>query len=74
MVANLYGLARVSEKLQNTLNQEASKLSTDRKDEVATLLNSERFVSSYSACIWWDGCYYCQDERNDWYCVKCCFF
>ncbi|HAA27156.1 MAG TPA: hypothetical protein DCE56_05070 [Cyanobacteria bacterium UBA8553] len=74
MVANKQGLASVSEKLQNTLNQEASKLSADRKDEVAALLNSERLISFYKACIWWDGCYYCQDESNSWDCVKCGFF
>jgi hypothetical protein len=74
MVAQTHDLERVSEKLQKTLNQEARKPSADRRDEVARLLNSDRFVSSYNACIWWDGCYYCQDENNYWYCVKCCFF
>lgn len=74
MVGQLYELKRVSEELQHTLEQEARKPSADRKDEVATLLNSERLVSSYNACVWWDGCYYCKDESNSWYCVKCCFF
>lgn len=74
MVAYLNELERVSESLRQTLEQEARKPLADRKDEVAALLNSDRFVSDYNACIWWDGCYYCQDESNYWYCVKCCFF
>jgi hypothetical protein len=74
MVAQTYGLERVSDKLQQILNQEARIPSADRRDEVATLLNSEHSVSFYNACVWWDGCYYCQDESKNWYCVKCCFF
>jgi hypothetical protein len=74
MVVNLNELERVSDTLQKTLNQEVGKPSADRKDEVATLLNSRRFVSSYNACVWWDGCYYCKDESGNWYCVRCCFF
>lgn len=66
-------LNRVSESLQATLNQEATKASVDRKDEVARLLNSERFVADYQACIWWDGCYYCQDEDKNWYRISCRF-
>jgi hypothetical protein len=73
-VAKTYNLEPVSDQLQKTLNQEARKLASDRKDEVATLLNSASFVSSYNACIWWDGCYYCKDENNSWYCIKCTFF
>jgi hypothetical protein len=69
-----HDLDRVSTQLQVTLNQEARKASVDRKDEVARLLNSERFVSAYKACLWWDGCYYCQDESNYWYCIRCSFF
>ncbi|NES21214.1 MAG: hypothetical protein F6K41_20360 [Symploca sp. SIO3E6] len=69
-----YQLAPVSEELHKILNQEANKPTADRKDEVATLLNSESFVATYDACIWWDGCYYCQDENDHWYCIKCSFF
>lgn len=69
-----YPLECVSDELQITLDQEASKASTDRKDEVATLINSERFVSAYETCIWWDGCYYCKDEKSTWYCIRCTFF
>ena len=74
MVAYLNELERVSEPLRHTLEQEARRPSADRKDEVAALLNSDRSVSDYKACVWWDGCYYCQDKSNYWYCVKCCFF
>jgi hypothetical protein len=73
-MVQINGLERVSDKLQTTLNKEARNPSADRKDEVATLLNSERFVASYNACIWWDGCYYCKDEDNYWYCIRCSFF
>lgn len=66
-------LERVPDHLQVTLDKEARKLSSDRKDEVAKLLNSERFVADYNACIWWDGCYYCQDESNNWYRISCRF-
>ena len=74
MVAHLNQLERVSEKLQKTLERESRNPSTDRRDEVATLLNSERLVSYYNACVWWNGCYYCKDDMGSWYCVKCCFF
>ncbi len=74
MVADLNQLQPVSGKLQNTLEREACRLSADRKDEVAALLNSERLLAMYKTCIWWDGCYYCKDDREFWYCVKCCFF
>lgn len=69
-----YQLEPVSEQLQETLEREAVKPSADRKDEVAELVNSERFLSAYDACIWWDGCYYCKDEGDNWYCIKCSFF
>lgn len=74
MVAHPNQLERVSEKLKNTLEQEARKTSSDRRDEVASLLHSERVVASYNACVWWNGCYYCKDDTDSWYCVKCCFF
>lgn len=74
MVAYLNQLKPVSRMLQKTLEQEASRLSADRKDEVAALLNSERIISAYKTCIWWDGCYYCNDDSGSWYCVKCSFF
>lgn len=65
---------RVSSQLQATLDREAIKISTDKKDEVANLLHSQRILAHYNSCIWWDGCYYCQDEHKDWYCIKCTFF
>jgi len=73
-MARTQELERVSEELQRTLELEARRVSANRKDEVATLLNSERYLSSYKACIWWDGCYYCKDDHNDWYCIRCTFF
>lgn len=66
-------LERVSDELQKTLDLEARNPSADRKDEVANLLNSQRFLDDYDACIWWNGCYYCKDESNNWYCIKCTF-
>ncbi len=73
-MAQTHALEPVSEELRQTLEQEASQASADRRDEVATLLNSERSVASYNACIWWDGCYYCKDESGKWYCIRCTFF
>jgi hypothetical protein len=73
-VAKTLEFQRVSDQLQQTLDREVSKPLSDRRDEVATLMNSERLVATYNACIWWDGCYYCKDDMNSWYCVKCCFF
>lgn len=67
-------LERVSADLQATLNQEVNKLAANRRDEVAILLNSERFVADYQVCIWWDGCYYCQDDTSNWYRISCRFF
>ncbi len=66
----------VSSDLQQTLNQIA-EWSTDRKDEVIDLLSDEqprksRLIESfYDRCIWWEGCYYCQDENKQWQRVKC---
>lgn len=74
MDGHLNQLERVSEKLQKTLEREARNPSADRRDEVATLLNSQRLVSYYNACVWWNGCYYCKDDTDSWYCVKCSFF
>lgn len=74
MVAHPNQLERVSDNLKNTLEQEARKASSDRRDEVANLLHSQRVVASYNACVWWNGCYYCKDDTDSWYCVKCCFF
>jgi len=66
----------VSVELQKTLNEVAGRLS-DRKDEIVDLLNDEQPAKSrqvdqlYVRCAWWEGCYYCQDESNQWYRVKC---
>ncbi len=66
-------LERVPDELQKTLDREATNPSSDRKDEIANLLHSERFIADYDACIWWNGCYYCKDENSNWYCIKCTF-
>jgi hypothetical protein len=68
--------ASVSEALQQTLDDIAAR-TDDRKDEVVDLLSDEQPSKSrmvdmaYSQCIWWEGCYYCQDESRRWYQVKC---
>ncbi len=62
--------------LQEILNQMAEKMG-DRKAEVVELLNyeqplkSQRVESSYQRCIWWEGCYYCQDADLTWRQVQC---
>lgn len=62
--------------LIQTLNQIAAK-ANDRKDEVVNVLSNEqpsksRWVEEvYVSCTWWEGCYYCQDEQNNWHRVKC---
>ncbi|NJO78992.1 MAG: hypothetical protein HC827_11025 [Cyanobacteria bacterium RM1_2_2] len=66
----------VPESLQTTLNEVAAQLA-DRKDEVVDLLSDEQPSKSrlvdlaYIQCTWWEGCYYCQDEKKQWYRVKC---
>lgn len=66
----------IAESLQKTLNELAAQLK-DRKSEVVDLLSDEqpaksRFVDlSYTQCMWWEGCYYCQDEFQQWHRVKC---
>lgn len=66
----------VSEALQKTLDEVAKNLD-DRKDEVVDLLSGEQPAKSrqvdlsYTRCMWWEGCYYCQDEANRWHRVKC---
>jgi hypothetical protein len=66
----------VSRDLQSTLDQIASG-AKDRKDEIVDLLSSEQPKKSrqidavFDRCIWWEGCYYCQDEQGQWQRVKC---
>lgn len=66
----------VPEALQHTLNDLAAKMA-DRKDEVVDLLSGEQPAKSrhvdmsYNQCVWWEGCYYCQDESRRWHRVKC---
>lgn len=66
----------VSPELQAKLNQVAATIE-DRKGEVVEMLSDEqpsksRLVEmSYDQCIWWEGCYYCQDENLQWHQVKC---
>lgn len=66
----------VSAALQKTLDEVADRLS-DRKDEIVNLLNDEQPAKSrqvdqlYVRCTWWEGCYYCQDESNQWHRIKC---
>lgn len=72
---NSIGIA-VSDSLQKTLDALVVDMG-DRKDEVVELLSSEqptksRLVDlSYTQCTWWEGCYYCRDEANQWHCIKC---
>ncbi|HEY9648778.1 MAG TPA: hypothetical protein V6C88_20530 [Chroococcidiopsis sp.] len=66
----------ISEELQATLNRIAAK-AADRKDELVDMLCDEqphksRIVDeAYLACTWWEGCYYCMDEKQQWHRVKC---
>ena len=66
----------VSPALQKTLDRVAAQQG-DRKDEVVQLLSDEqpsksRLVEmSYGQCMWWEGCYYCQDETKQWHQIKC---
>jgi hypothetical protein len=70
-----FQLEPVPADLKARLNQEVKKTHVqDRRSDVASLMNSERFVTEYDACVWWDGCYYCRDERGSWYQIRCGFF
>lgn len=66
----------VPEPLQKKLNEIAAQLA-DRKSEVVDLLSDEQPTKSrqvemsYTKCMWWEGCYYCQDESQQWHRVKC---
>ncbi|GAB4134710.1 MAG: hypothetical protein Fur0046_06860 [Cyanobacteria bacterium J069] len=66
----------VSDDLQATLDRIAAA-AADRKDEIVDLLSSEQPKKSrqidavFNRCIWWEGCYYCQDELGQWQRVKC---
>jgi len=66
----------ISDDLQKLLDKIAAKAS-DRKEEVVEILSDEQptkshFVETqYAQCTWWEGCYYCQDEHNQWHRVKC---
>jgi len=62
--------------LQKTLDLAAVK-TNDRKQEVVALLSNEQprksrvVEQSYRQCIWWEGCYYCQDDQQNWHRVQC---
>ncbi|MBD2460603.1 hypothetical protein H6G89_06055 [Oscillatoria sp. FACHB-1407] len=66
----------ISQELQKTLNQIAAQ-AADRKDELMDLLGNEQpgkshlVETDYGQCIWWEGCYYCQDDNKQWHRVKC---
>lgn len=66
----------VPQSLQKTLDDLVIQLG-DRKNEIVDLLSNEqpsksRLVDlSYKQCIWWEGCYYCQDEDQQWHRIKC---
>lgn len=66
----------VPEPLKETLDDLVAQLD-NRKNEVVNLLSDEqpsksRLVDlSYTQCIWWEGCYYCQDEDKQWHRIKC---
>lgn len=67
---------RISDPLQQTLDQLAAHLE-NRKDEVVELLSNEQPTKSrqveltYVQCIWWEGCYYCEDHAHRWHRIKC---
>lgn len=67
----------LSEFLSQILDQAAAMQPTDRKDEIVELLSNEQPTKSrlvdqaYNQCTWWEGCYYCQDETQQWHQVKC---
>jgi hypothetical protein len=66
----------VSTELQQTLDRIAAR-ATDRKYELVEMLSNEQPVKSglvdeqYLQCIWWEGCYYCQDDDKQWHRVQC---
>ncbi|MCU0527237.1 MAG: hypothetical protein MUF72_20720 [Elainella sp. Prado103] len=64
--------------LQNQLNLSVKHQPIDRKAEIVDLLSAEqphksRIVDlNYTCCTWWEGCYYCQDDKTQqWHRVKC---
>lgn len=62
--------------LQKRLNTAAAH-TADRKQEIVALLSDEQprksrtIEQSYAQCVWWEGCYYCQNNQQDWHQVKC---
>lgn len=76
MITNTKNINSISEALEKTLNELVAQLG-DRKGEIVELLNDEqpsksRLVDlSYTQCTWWEGCYYCRDEAQQWHRVKC---
>lgn len=75
MQARLYEI--VSPETQQMLNWLTRRATNDRKDEVVELLSNDEPAksqivdSTFTNCTWFDGCYYCQDENQQWYRVKC---
>lgn len=70
--------ALAPQEIQDTLNQLTHQgIMRDRKDEVVELLTinepmkSWLVESNFTCCAWFDGCYYCKDDQNNWHQVKC---
>lgn len=65
------------ESLQKLLDESLENQSIDRKEEIVELLSDEQPSKSrqvdmaYVQCTWWEGCYYCKDENQQWHRVKC---
>lgn len=66
----------VPDSLQQLLDRIAPK-TADRKHEIVDLLHdeqpskSQQIQSTYTHCIWWEGCYYCRDKDQQWQRVQC---
>lgn len=62
---------KVSKEMSDVLNRLSGEIPPARVKEVRALLVNRRLSDNNVRCTWWDGCYYCQDEKGDWKLISC---
>jgi hypothetical protein len=62
---------KVSTEMSEVLNRMSGQIPKNRVKEVRALLVDRRLSDNNVRCTWWDGCYYCQDEKGDWKLISC---
>ena len=62
---------KVSDDLQKVLSHLAGDVPDEKKSEVSALLKDHNISATYKRCMWYAGCYYCEDEDGNWDLIWC---